>query len=316
MISADVIVIGGGPAGSNCARKLKQAGRDVLVLDKASFPRLKLCAGWIPPRCLKKLEVSVTEYPHGIVTFRTLHFHVYGIPIPIPTCQFSIRRAEFDHWLLNRAAVPIEQHCVQHIEVQNGRYVIDDAFCCDWLVGAGGTGCPVYRTFFRSLRPRIKEKQIVSMELEFQTALLTSHCHLWFFQHGLSGYAWYVPKKNGWLNIGIGGHHQSMRKKGQDIREYWQRFTNFLVKKELLSSLPPTPGACSYYLRQKGPVQDGRAVIVGDAAGMATLDMGEGIGPAIESGLLAAEAILTGETLSFDSIPRTSLPSILFPWKR
>ncbi|MCK5878629.1 MAG: NAD(P)/FAD-dependent oxidoreductase [Holophagae bacterium] len=316
MISADIIIIGGGPAGSTCAWKLRQAGRDVLILDKAEFPRLKLCAGWITPRTLKKLEITENEYPHGMEKFRALHFHVYGIPIPVPTRQFSIRRTEFDHWLLKRAGVPVQQHHAQRIEAQNGKYVIDNAFSCNWLVGAGGTGCPVYRTFFRGLRPREKEKQIVSMELEFQSKPLTEKCHLWFFQKGLPGYAWYVPKPDGWLNIGIGGNHQSMQKKGQDIREYWQHFTDFLMKKKLLNSLPPAPGADSYYLRQNGPVQDSRAVIVGDAAGMATLDMGEGIGPAIESGLKAAEAILHNSPASFDSIPRFSFPAILFPWKR
>ncbi len=89
-----------------------------------------------------------------------------------------------------------------------------------------------------------------------------------------------------------------------------------MVKKKLLNSLPPTPGASSYFLRHEGPVQNGHAVIAGDAAGMATVDMGEGIGPAIESGLKAAEAILHNSPASFDSIPRFSFPAILFPWKR
>jgi len=83
-----------------------------------------------------------------------------------------------------------------------------------------------------------------------------------------------------------------------------------------LKTPPPVPGAYSYYLRQTGPVQKGRALITGDAAGLATLDMGEGIGPAVESGLLAADTILTGNPFSCDSIPRYSLPGIIFSAKR
>ncbi len=45
MRTCDVLIVGGGPAGSSAAWKLKQAGADVLVLDKERFPRLKLCAG-------------------------------------------------------------------------------------------------------------------------------------------------------------------------------------------------------------------------------------------------------------------------------
>ena len=41
---ADAIVVGGGPAGSTCAWKLREAGLDVIVLDRAAFPRTKLCA--------------------------------------------------------------------------------------------------------------------------------------------------------------------------------------------------------------------------------------------------------------------------------
>jgi len=317
MISTDVVIVGGGPAGSTAAWKLKQAGLDLMVLDKAVFPRLKLCAGWITPRVLKKLEISEDNYPGDIVQFRTLHFHVYGVPIPVLTRQFSIRRIEFDNWLLERAGVPVRQHEVQHIEREGDNFIIDGKFRCRWLVGAGGTNCPVYRVFFKELSPREKGKQIVSMELEFKTSLLTEKCHLWFFQHGLPGYAWYVPKKSGWLNIGVGGSQQSMKAKGLDIRELWRQFTGFLMKKKFLTGSPPEPGAYSYFLRQNdGTIQDGSALLVGDAAGLATLDMGEGIGPAIESGLLAANAILQDVPLSFESIPRYSLPAILFPWKR
>ena len=55
----------------------------------------------------------------------------------------------------------------------------------------------------------------------------------------------------------------------------------------------------------------GMPSLVGDALGLATLDMGEGIGPAIQSGQLAAEAIITGTAYSVDSIPRYSFPSLV-----
>jgi flavin-dependent dehydrogenase len=54
------------------------------------------------------------------------------------------------------------------------------------------------------------------------------------------------------------------------------------------------------------------AFVIGDAAGLATLDLGEGTGPAIESGILAADAILTGRRFSAKSITRYSLTHILW----
>ena len=58
MESHEVIVVGGGPAGSTCAWRLRQSGIDVLVLDKAAFPRTKLCAGWITPQVLSDLQMD------------------------------------------------------------------------------------------------------------------------------------------------------------------------------------------------------------------------------------------------------------------
>jgi flavin-dependent dehydrogenase len=74
--SCDVVVIGGGPAGSAAAWNLKAGGADVLVLDKERFPRLKLCAGWITPEVVRDLQMDVASYPHRFLTFERLHFHL------------------------------------------------------------------------------------------------------------------------------------------------------------------------------------------------------------------------------------------------
>jgi flavin-dependent dehydrogenase len=75
MQTADAIVVGGGPAGSTCAWKLCEAGFDVLVLDRAAFPRTKLCAGWVTPEAMQDLELDPGDYPHSIMTFEALHMH-------------------------------------------------------------------------------------------------------------------------------------------------------------------------------------------------------------------------------------------------
>ncbi|HEY7515252.1 MAG TPA: FAD-dependent oxidoreductase, partial [Vicinamibacteria bacterium] len=62
MRSPDVLIVGGGPAGSSCATRLQAAGLDVLVLDRAVFPRDKPCAGWITPGTLETLGLAAEEY--------------------------------------------------------------------------------------------------------------------------------------------------------------------------------------------------------------------------------------------------------------
>jgi menaquinone-9 beta-reductase len=60
--TVDAFVIGGGPAGSTCAWQLRRRGLDVAVLDRRSFPRDKVCAGWITPAVVEALELDLDDY--------------------------------------------------------------------------------------------------------------------------------------------------------------------------------------------------------------------------------------------------------------
>ena len=318
MQTCDVLIVGGGPAGSAAARRLKRAGADVLVLDKERFPRLKLCAGWITPEVVRDLEMDVAAYPHRFLTFERLHIHVKGLYVKVPCIQHSIRRFELDAWLLERSGAPVVQHTVRNIRREAGEYVVDDAFRCRYLIGAGGTRCPVYRTFFREANPRAAELQTVTLEHEFPFDWQDADCHLWFFEKGLPGYSWYVPKRDGWLNVGVGGMAERLKRSGKDIRHHWSQFTSMLDKK-LATGAQYDPTGYSYFLR--GNVDVPRiedAFITGDAAGLATRDMAEGIGPAIRSGIRAADAILEGVDYQLDDVTGASLGggmvSRVFDW--
>jgi flavin-dependent dehydrogenase len=313
MIEAEVIVVGAGPAGSACAWKLNQNGIQTVLLDKKAFPRQKLCAGWITPGVLKNLQLKKEEYPFGILTFERLFFHVGGRKFRVPTCQYSVRRYEFDHWLLKRAAAPLHRHAVQDIKKENGYYIIDNSYRSRYLVGAGGTYCPVYGTFFKDVNSRGQQRLITTIEEEFKYDYPDANCHLWFFENNFPGYAWYVPKANGYLNVGIGGKFLTLKNRGQTIRRHWDDFIATLAELSLVQGHTYRPRGHNYYLRQSLPAgQMDNAFIIGDAAGLATLDLGEGIGPAIESGILAANAILTGRRFSTSSIARYSLTHILW----
>jgi flavin-dependent dehydrogenase len=313
MLEAEVIIVGAGPAGSACAWKLKQNGIQAVLLDKKAFPRRKLCAGWITPGVLKNLEVKSGEYPHGILTFKRIFFHVRGRKLRVPTCQYSIRRIEFDHWLLKKASVPLQRHAVQKVRTENGYYLIDNLYRSKYLVGAGGTYCPVYRSFFKGVNSRSQQRLIVTIEEEFKYDYHDANCHLWFFENNLPGYAWYVPKADGYLNVGIGGKFLALKNRGQTIGRHWDSFIAKLEKLSLVKGHTYRPRGHNYYLSQSAPAgRLNNAYIIGDAAGLATLDLGEGIGPAIESGILAANSISTGRRFAKRSVTRYSLPHILW----
>lgn len=309
MQRAEVIIVGGGPAGSSCAWRLRQHGVDCLILDKETFPRLKLCAGWITPQVVADLEMDIAAYPHRFLTFETTRAHVRGLPFRMRSPQHSIRRYEFDHWLLERSGAPVVRHMVKDIVPQDGRYLIDGAFECRYLVGAGGTRCPVYRTLFRDINPRSKELQVAALEHELPYDWHDGDCHLWFFDGGLPGYGWYVPKGDGYVNLGVGGMAERIKQSGTSIRWHWEQFAQRLRRQGLIDGLELAPQGYSYYLRDKVEVgRVGNAFIIGDAAGLATRDMAEGIGPAVRSGLRSADAIAGGNAYDPNAIVAYSLP--------
>ena len=74
MTESEVIIVGGGPAGSTAAWKLMDAGIDVIILDKNKFPRTKLCARWITSKVINDLEIKINEYPYTIQKFNRLNY--------------------------------------------------------------------------------------------------------------------------------------------------------------------------------------------------------------------------------------------------
>jgi menaquinone-9 beta-reductase len=114
-----------------------------------------------------------------------------------------------------------------------------------------------------------------------------------------------VPKANGYLNVGVGGMADKLKRKGDDIHRHWRRLSDRLQVQGLVAGeeLPDKPGGYSYFLR--GGTDEpryGNAFVVCDSAGLATRDMCEGIGPAVRSGLLAARAIADGGDYRLDSV--------------
>lgn len=308
----DVIIIGGGPAGSACAWQLGRNGVDCLILDSQKFPRLKLCAGWVTPELFRDLEMDPVQYPYGLTSFSSFEITIKNFQFRLPTRQYAIRRFEFDDFLLRRSGIILEKHSVKAIHKTNNGFIMDDHYACKYLVGAGGTHCPVNRQIFPHNNRTREGSLIVAMEEEFPYPFTDDRCQLWFFQNDLPGYAWYVPKMNGFVNVGVGGKETKLKASGDSIRNHWNRLTEMLELKGLIINHSYKPAGHSYYLNSnRREIQSGNAYLVGDAAGLSTLDMGEGIYPAVKSGMLAADAIVLSKQYQTDSISKYSFKSIL-----
>jgi len=310
MITADVIIVGGGPAGSTCAWKLGQNGIKCIILDRAGFPRDKLCAGWITPQVLVDLDIDAGRYPHTLIKFDRFMVHLGTRTLSINVNQYAIRRIQFDHWLLQRCNAEVHTHPVNAIIKDGKDYVVDDCYRCRYIIGAGGTFCPVYRNIFSSINPRNKGALIVTLEQELDYDHHDHDCHLWFFQKGLPGYSWYVPKGPGIVNVGIGGSAGKLKASYDNIRSHWRRF-NSELQRSLIKNRQFKGKGYVYYIRDSvDTVQIDNAFLAGDAAGLATRDMGEGIGPAVQSGILAAQSIITGSPYSLKKVKKRSFPRL------
>jgi geranylgeranyl reductase family protein len=298
MDACDVLIVGGGPAGSSCAWALRNSGLRVAILDRQTFPRDKVCGGWITPAVLQELEIDPGEYARTrvlqpITGFRTSSI---GGP-PVETryqrpVSYGIRRFEFDDYLLKRSgACLVQGESLTHMERSIGDWILNGRIKTRLLVGAGGTFCPVARY----LGARVNRETIVTaQEAEFEMdARQISGCSIQedtpelYFCRDLKGYGWCFRKKN-ILNVGLG------RLDPHRLSAHVADFLKILkTSGRLLFDLPSSLLGHAYLLSSTAArnVVDEGILLIGDAAGVAYAQSGEGIRPAVESGLLAAKVI-------------------------
>jgi geranylgeranyl reductase family protein len=300
METCDVLIIGGGPAGSTCAWQLREAGLDVVVMDRATFPRDKVCAGWITPQVIDALALDVGEYRQGRTFQPITGFKVglLGSDREVETqyrrpVSFGIRRFEFDHYLLNRSGARLRLGTgLSSFRHDDDRWIVNDAIAAPLLIGAGGHFCPVAH----GLNPvQGRSSLVAAQEAEFP--LDEAAAAAWpvspetpelYFCRDMKGYGWCF-RKGEYLNVGLG------RLDGGSLTSARAEFMTFLRSRHETPAEPPTPWRGHAYLVAQPPRRAviGRGVLlVGDAAGLAYPESGEGIRPAVESGLLAAAAII------------------------
>ncbi|MDH3285273.1 MAG: NAD(P)/FAD-dependent oxidoreductase [Acidobacteriota bacterium] len=300
MDRCDVLIVGGGPAGSSCALGLRAADLEVVVLDRATFPRGKVCAGWITPQILEELRIDAADYAAGgrviqqIRGFRLSRLGGREVTVDHgETVSYGIRRCEFDEHLLQRSGARLRLgEPVREIRREDARFIVNDEISAPVLVGAGGHFCPVARHL--GAQPGREDATVIAREIELaMTAEERRACPVrpeipeLYFTPDLCGYGWVVVK-NGWLNVGLG------RQDPSSFPAHVEAFIGWLVERgRVPAGVSRGVKGHAYLLYDQAPrplAGDG-VLLVGDAAGLAYNPSGEGIRPAVESGLLAARAI-------------------------
>ncbi|GAB6078838.1 geranylgeranyl reductase family protein [Hydrogenobaculum acidophilum] len=287
----DVIVIGGGPAGAGASYELADAGAKVLVLEKAKYPRPKLCAGCISKRSIHLFpDFNIKNtIKGGILGFKGEVF----VEKKKDECAVIVDREEFDYVLISKAqekgAKLLEETTAKDIELTpTVRKVITDKgiFEADYIIGADGyhsitrksIACKdTSRKFFMAMEVRVPKEDLKDFpddEVLIDIGVVKR------------GYGWYFPQGE-FVNIGIATAEK------EDLLNI---FKNYAKNHKLFPIDLSKYRIKSWFIPFTSKAQDlrlgrDRVFLTGDAGAMVDPLLGEGIRYAYLSGSLSARAI-------------------------
>jgi menaquinone-9 beta-reductase len=309
----DVVVVGAGPAGSIAALVLARSGARVALADKAAFPRDKACGDLVGPRGVQVLEDLglgvpgagrsgdlVAVGPSGqrsrLPAFAGRAYPGHGIIVPRLVLDHALRQAA-----LRAGAVPVRARITAVKAGGGGR--VDALISSDGqqlagevIIAADGALSPVAR-LTGMLGPdtalwgfAIRAYVPAQVPLPLLVLLDASPWRIY------PGYGWLFPGENGQANVGIGVGLGDGRARAL-LRGDLARLVALLGQHGDLSGDAHPGPVMGGWLRMGGvgtPPAVGNVLLAGDAAGLINPLQGEGIGPAMVSARLAAEAVLAG----------------------
>jgi len=308
----DVIVVGAGPAGSATAYFLARQGADVLLLDKAEFPRDKTCGDAISPRGLRVLADMGLLDELSAESHRVHSLHIYApngnravAAVPraegYPPYALVVPRLRLDASIQARA-------CAAGAEFR-GRHLVADIICSDGAAcgvqartphglreyDAGGvviaTGAATRLLESAGLLPA-KPVHMLAARAYFDNVLgIDDQIEFYFNQVSLPGYGWMFPTGPHSANVGvgyIGDLHPSPRSAFQQLIATHPRLQTILADAETDGVVKGFPLRVDFHRAQKTAPG---IVATGEAVGLVNPFTGEGIDYALESGQLAAGAI-------------------------
>jgi geranylgeranyl reductase family protein len=304
----DVAVVGAGPAGAAAAISAANRGLSVVCLDKATFPRDKTCGDGLTAQALRLLEElglsrAMFETTNPAFIRETVIVSPSGRKAVLPMPSGGLHAAVVARMDLDAALVALARE--RGVDVREGCAVSEitvradgielDGVHARWVIAADGQWSTVRRAVEPTAPRDLGEWHAVRQYFEG-----VDEERLWvlFEPDLLPGYAWVFPLPGGRANVGFGVLRGDGRK-GKALKALWPDLLErpslrevLGPKAEPLDSMRAWPIPSHY---DPARLTRGRVLFVGDAAGVVDPMTGEGIAQAIETGMLAARAIATGE---------------------
>ena len=307
-----VLIIGAGPSGTACAATLHRLGHEVVVVDKATFPRDKCCGDGLTTNALRILE-GLDFDPSRVADWQTCSdvemrsFSGRKIDLPLPSIggQFAAiaPRAQLDHALVEHCrdmGITIHEGCAfEAITRQdtNGISVRVEnlgELTVDYVVAADGMWSPVRKSLGLSTPGYLGEWHAFRQYIGNVHGSANEKLHIWFDKDLLPGYAWSFPLPDNRVNFGFGILRTSDRST-KYMNDLWRDLLTRPYITETLGEhfVPedrhtawPIPARIHDAVRSSG-----RVLFIGDAVCATDTLTGEGIGQALETGIAAGEAI-------------------------
>ena len=322
METADVVVVGAGPAGSTAATLLARAGLSVVLADRATFPRDKCCGDGLTTLALRELETLGLDprtvpnwYDVDAAWLRSPSGREVCVPLPTGHGVFAATtpRRELDAALVDlaraagadvregRSVASVHQtDATVEVAFDGGEDVVARYVVARYVVAADGMWSPTRKLLGVSEPGYLGEWHAFRQYARNVTGPARERLYVWFEPDLLPGYMWSFPLPGNRANIGFGIQRDG-RRRVQDMKAQW---SELLSRPHVVEALGPDVELEDRHTAwpipariDRAALSAGRALIVGDAA-MATDTMtGEGIGQALLTGRLAAEAIVAAGAL-------------------
>ena len=319
----DIIIVGAGPSGSSAAYFNAKQGKRVLLLDKVSFPRDKVCGDGITGKALTLLwEMGLGDKLNEIKEITSSGVVIVApnrkeLSIPIhapddPLSAFSIEREILDNLIFERAKEAVVDaggnvlfEAVKEPIIEDGKVIgvktKEQNYYGSVVVGAGGYNCPISR-YVLDLNSDMRQdrKHYSSAIREYWQGISGNNgdFEIHFIDGILPGYFWIFPISDERVNIGVGMLLDDMDNQSIKLKEMLSyiinesylsdRFTNATkIEKSQKGWLLPLGSPRGNKHSPRKNFTDG-CILVGDAASLIDPFTGEGIGNALMSGKLTA----------------------------